>query len=39
MSSFARCLTGLAAYGFAAMASAANLTIGMGTDVTAIDPH
>src|SRR5205814_6367721 len=39
MSSFARCLTGLAAYGFAAMAFAANLTIGMGTDVTAIDPH
>src|SRR5207249_4664230 len=39
MSSIARHVTGLAAYGISAMTLAANLTIGIGTDVTAIDPH
>src|SRR5436305_5473600 len=39
MNSIARCIAGMAAYGWAAVAVAANLTIGMGTDITAIDPH
>src|ERR1041385_2043237 len=39
MNSIARCLVGIAAYGWWVVALSANLTIGMGTDVTAIDPH
>ena len=39
MSSITRWITGFAAWLLAAGAVAANLTIGMGTDITAIDPH
>src|SRR5437773_9964630 len=39
MGSILRWLTGLAVYGATAAALAANLSIGLGTDVTAIDPH
>src|SRR5213595_3474371 len=39
MSSITRWITGFAAWFLAAGAVAANLTIGMGTDITAIDPH
>ena len=39
MSSIARWMLAVVAYGWAAATVAANLTIGMGTDVTAIDPH
>ncbi|HEY2818721.1 MAG TPA: ABC transporter substrate-binding protein [Casimicrobiaceae bacterium] len=39
MSSIVRACTALVAYVATAAACAANLTIGMGTDVTAIDPH
>jgi peptide/nickel transport system substrate-binding protein len=39
MSSIVRACTALVAYVATAAAFAANLTIGMGTDVTAIDPH
>jgi peptide/nickel transport system substrate-binding protein len=39
MRSMFRFLVGLGAYGAATAAFCANLTIGLGTDVTAIDPH
>src|SRR6201993_1029259 len=39
MSSIARWVVGLVACAWTALSLAANLTIGMGTDVTAIDPH
>src|SRR5436305_15350946 len=39
MNSIARWIAGMVAYGWAVVAMSANLTIGMGTDVTAIDPH
>src|SRR5207244_9463236 len=39
MLSMLRFLAGLGTFGVALAAVAANLTIGLGTDVTAIDPH